>query len=192
MCQALAWKNYHHVICQPRKKYEDEFREQFDLSENIFSSFLRIFDFIAFFGVENCANFDNPSHPADSPRFQLLKEFLQLVHHPLTYEDHIRSLCRDILVHCFDLADEMKVAKLSEFCSLALLKHNANSFSVEECFIYAATDEFDLKHIAYGSYHTASLANHSCDPNVVCTYFGKTMVCRAIRPVKMGEQLFLR
>ncbi|XP_059490450.1 SET and MYND domain-containing protein 4-like [Neocloeon triangulifer] len=183
-----AAKNYHTVICIPRKKYEDEFQRKFDLSENIFSSFTRIFDFLAFLGLENCANYDNQS----LPQTRLMTEFLNLVHHSVPYEEHIRSLCFDIIQFCFDITDREKLLKLSEFCCLALLKHNANSFSVEECFRYSRTDEFDLKHVAYGSYHVASLANHSCDPNVVCVYYGKTMVCRAIKPVKKGHQLFLR
>ena len=162
------------------------------MSENIFASFKRIFAFLAFFGVENCVNYLEPDSPADPERLQLLRQFLQLVHHAPPYEDEIVSLCSKILVHCFDFENEKKVAKLADFCSLALLKHNANSFSIEECFVYAPTDEFDLKHIGYGSYHTAAMANHSCDPNLVCTFYRKTMICRAIRPVKKGEQLFGR
>ncbi|XP_065336898.1 uncharacterized protein LOC135937648 [Cloeon dipterum] len=189
-CEKAA-SPYHEVICIPRKKYEDEFKAEYDLSENIFSSFARIFDFLAFLGVENCANYDNPSHPR-SERFRLLTEFLTLIHHPLPYEEQIKSLCSDIIKHCFQISDNAKVAKLAEFCNLALLKHNANSFSIEECFIYDQSDEIDLKHVAYGSYHVASLCNHSCDPNVVCTYYGKTMVGRAARPIKKGDQLFIR
>lgn len=39
-------------------------------------------------------------------------------------------------------------------------------------------------------YPTASLLNHSCDPNILSSFLNETLVVRCTRPIKKGEQIY--
>lgn len=49
---------------------------------------------------------------------------------------------------------------------------------------------FRPSEIGAGAYSFLSMINHSCDPNVVRQSHGKTLVLRAIRTIRKGEQCF--
>lgn len=49
---------------------------------------------------------------------------------------------------------------------------------------------FQIEEIGAGAYSFLSLLNHSCNPNVVRHCYGSTLVLRALRPIKKGDQLF--
>lgn len=44
---------------------------------------------------------------------------------------------------------------------------------------------------AHGIYLNSSHLNHSCQPNIDRIYMGTKLVCKVIRPIKSGEQLFV-
>lgn len=51
--------------------------------------------------------------------------------------------------------------------------------------------EVNVENFGIGLYNLKSYLNHSCVPNVVCLFYDKQLVCKAIKPIKKGEQLFI-
>ena len=49
----------------------------------------------------------------------------------------------------------------------------------------------DLSEVGVALYPTASLFNHSCQPNTVAVFSGTRLSLRTVRPVFLGEQLFI-
>lgn len=47
-----------------------------------------------------------------------------------------------------------------------------------------------FEHFATGVYSFGCYMNHSCIPNVACVFVDGRLICKTIRPVKKGEQLF--
>lgn len=71
---------------------------------------------------------------------------------------------------------------------------------LHHCHIVSnAPDVFDLNvepitgHFhayGYGMYPVGCYFNHSCVPNVFCYFVGRRMICKVLRPIRSGEQLF--
>lgn len=55
----------------------------------------------------------------------------------------------------------------------------------------ATLETFEQKSIASAVYPFASLINHSCVPNAMCAFDGKTLILRATRPLANEEQIFV-
>lgn len=50
--------------------------------------------------------------------------------------------------------------------------------------------EYSLEKFAKGMYPFGCYLNHSCVPNVFCFFVDSRLICKVIRPIKKGEQLF--
>lgn len=48
-----------------------------------------------------------------------------------------------------------------------------------------------VEHFGLAIYNIRSYLNHSCVPNVICLSYDNVLVCKAIKPIKKGEQLFI-
>lgn len=78
------------------------------------------------------------------------------------------------------------------FLELLLLHMQTGPSNFHEIseFILSSDGCYEPDEIGAGAYAFLSLLNHSCCPNVVRHCYGTTIVLRALRPVKRGEQLF--
>ncbi|XP_059487045.1 SET and MYND domain-containing protein 4-like [Neocloeon triangulifer] len=44
--------------------------------------------------------------------------------------------------------------------------------------------------VATAIFPSASMMNHSCDPNILTSYFGNSVISKAVRDIKAGEEVF--
>ncbi|XP_012566679.1 histone-lysine N-methyltransferase SMYD3 isoform X1 [Hydra vulgaris] len=63
-----------------------------------------------------------------------------------------------------------------------MCKASCNSFAITNA---------ELNSLGTGIFSSASLFNHSCDPNCVATFNGRDISIRAIKPIAEGEELML-
>ncbi|CAB3379681.1 Hypothetical predicted protein [Cloeon dipterum] len=147
----------------------------------------RVIDLISSFGIDTLIAFD-PEKDSKS----VLGRLLDLCFHRVEQEEQLKRACAFVIRHCYQLDDEQVIQKLADLSYRVILIDKANSYSIEEPIFDSRSAEFEIKIIAYGTYPSASLMNHSCDPNVVSAFLRKTMVIRAVRPIAKGEQVFNR
>jgi len=75
----------------------------------------------------------------------------------------------------------------------AVLRHlqiiQCNAFRIIELTRPTKFDEPKPEPVGVGLYPTASLINHSCDPNADLNFYGDSVVVRAIRNIPEGEEI---
>lgn len=99
-----------------------------------------------------------------------------------------------LLTHIFEnyttfLRDSPYKDVFSELLLHHLQTAPSNFHEISEC-IGSATKCYATEDIGSGAFSFLSLFNHSCSPNIVRHCHGYTVVLRALRPIKKGEQLF--
>lgn len=106
----------------------------------------------------------------------------------------IKSLTASLIVHVLDKvgnffelhSGDKKEQLVYEAGGLILRYLQSMPCNAHEISEYC---DVTYEEIGAGAYATLSLINHSCDPNVVRHSYGNTLVLRAIRPIKKGEQV---
>lgn len=93
-----------------------------------------------------------------------------------------KSVVAAVLTHVFQ--DEM-----SDILMRHLQTGPSNFHEISEC-VGSTTKCYATEDIGCGAFSFLSLFNHSCSPNVVRHCHDSTVVLRALRPIKRGEQLF--
>ncbi|XP_065336903.1 SET and MYND domain-containing protein 4-like [Cloeon dipterum] len=187
-CKSASTAGVHSMAnCTAMSRFNSDLQTVMNLSETIFSTFSRIIDLISSFGIDTLIAFD-PEKDSKS----LLGRLLDLCFHRVEQEEQLKRACAFVIRHCYQLDDEQVIQKLADLSYRVILIDKANSYSIEEPIFDSRSAEFEIKIIAYGTYPSASLMNHSCDPNVVSSFHRKTMVIRAVRPIAKGEQVFNR
>jgi len=80
-----------------------------------------------------------------------------------------------------DYLGACKSIKLEDFDVYGLFcRISCNSFTITNA---------ELNTLGIGIYETASLINHSCDPNCVALFNGRDITIRSIRPIPAGEEV---
>jgi len=64
-----------------------------------------------------------------------------------------------------------------------------NAFRIIELTRPTKFDDPQPEPVGIGLYPTASLINHSCDPNADLNFYGDTVVVRAMRNISEGEEI---
>jgi SET domain-containing protein len=70
-----------------------------------------------------------------------------------------------------------------------VIKFNCTNIDSYKADYNAEDASFTNLHMGQGVYLTFSLINHSCDANTYQVVYGTSLVIRARRPIKKGEQI---
>lgn len=84
-----------------------------------------------------------------------------------------RRFLQHLILHLFHIAEH--AIDLNEYT-----RENSNK----------PLQEYSLDEFAKGMYPFGCYMNHSCVPNVFCFFVDGRLICKVIRPIKKGEQLF--
>lgn len=98
-----------------------------------------------------------------------------------------------MLCHIFEKYSAFPFDDYREIFTDLVLHHlqtgPSNFHEISEC-VGSMTDCYATEDIGCGTFSFLSLFNHACSPNVVRHCHGCTVVLRALRPIKKGEQIF--
>lgn len=67
--------------------------------------------------------------------------------------------------------------------AIEMYEYNQNDLS-------AYMSKYDYRHFGRGMYPIASFIKHSCVPNVCSIHVDGRFICKVLRPIKKGEQIF--
>lgn len=111
-----------------------------------------------------------------------------------TFPDLLKkSAIAAVLTHTFEAHTTFFQAYSRDAFSEVLMRHlqtgPSNFHEISEC-VGSNTECYATEEIGSGAFSFLSLFNHACSPNIVRHCHGCTVVLRALRPIKIGEQLF--
>ncbi|XP_065353990.1 uncharacterized protein LOC135948572 [Cloeon dipterum] len=188
-CSKTAWEKYHKTECAAMDSVLKKLIEDNDNRlPPIYIFVVQSFMIIAAFGLENCiASYQNEEISENATI--MVKEFLKAranvarVSSQLTFE---------LVAESLKLSGERKKSLISFLRTAASKVFWLRGISQVSgrCRSPVALD-VSLNPIGIGYYHMLGLIDLSCDPNVCATYYQKTLVLRAQRPIKEGEKLYM-
>lgn len=89
-----------------------------------------------------------------------------------------------------DFGEESDVKMFKELLLLHMQTGPSNFHEISELVRRTEDSTAESLEIGAGAYSFLSMINHSCSPNVVRHCYGKSIVLRALSPIKEGQQLF--
>lgn len=109
------------------------------------------------------------------------------------YEGSIQVACLayDLLLELTEIRRIFSTVAYQRFL-MHLTVHFAGSFNTNRLTL-ADINSFGESVDYYGQaiFNIRSFLNHACVPNVVCLSYDNILVCKTIKPIKKGEQLFI-
>lgn len=144
---------------------------------------------------------EHPSKPTPSVEAHYKSDRYEEIHNLVTNTEKrtipdlfSKTTTTAILTHIFEKHTTLLQSNASKaLFSERLLRHlqtaPSNFHEISEC-VGSATKCYETEDIGSGAFSFLSLFNHACSPNIVRHCHGFTVVLRALRPVKKGEQLF--
>lgn len=112
------------------------------------------------------------------------------------YDISIQMACvaYDLLLECAEIRQLFSTVTYRRFL-MHLTIHLSGIFKTNRQSL-AEINSFSImgdsvEHFGLAIYNLRSYLNHACTPNVVCLSYDNVSVCKAIKPIKKGEQLFI-
>ncbi|XP_059490779.1 uncharacterized protein LOC132205613 isoform X2 [Neocloeon triangulifer] len=193
-CASVAWNIYHKSECAAKKKIMETLAT--DDSRQIFAlNFL--FKVISTFGLENCINaYLNSVGEISNETPMNLQKFLLLENCDMAVRFARLPFCMEainLMAESLGTSSERKWA-LFRFLERALQIIFGNWHIAEDLRLFQAGDDFYFSYdnigcMGFGIYHSVTSMKSSCDPNVSCAHYLKTIVVKAVRPIEAGEEI---
>ena len=79
---------------------------------------------------------------------------------------------------------------LRHICQLVCNAHAITELQITQAVDSSLVEGKSQVRVATAIYPTASLMNHSCDPTILSSFHKDTLVVRAVKDVKAGEEIF--
>ncbi|CAB3383199.1 Hypothetical predicted protein [Cloeon dipterum] len=182
-CSKLAWDKYHSSYCVAKKEVLEKL---YELGHTITIPMiaLPLFSLISTVGLKNCIISSDKPEQSLTVLFNARKT--------TTYELPFAQIVIGLIADSFQLGGKIK-QKFIVFMKRALAGIIARTEYVNHSAVAFVnnSDEmsFGREQVGWGVYpRTADIAN-SCKPNVFASFYQKTLVLRATRPIEEGEEL---
>ncbi|XP_065353988.1 uncharacterized protein LOC135948571 [Cloeon dipterum] len=186
-CSKLAWDKYHSSYCVAKKEVLEKICE---LGHPIIITIpifvLPLLSLISTVGLKNCIISSDEPEQSLNVLFNARKTRTAL-------EFPFVHVVIELIADSFQLKGEIE-QKFIVFMKKALDEILARGEYVKHSAIAFINDSdemsFGQQLVGWGFYPRAAAIVNSCKPNVYASFFQKTLVLRATRPIEEGEELF--
>ena len=136
-------------------------------------------------GVYDCSSYDSIYHLVTSTKLRSVEDLFEFT--------VLSCVLVKIMIASGFLKEIAESTADLELIGGAVLRHlqiiQCNAFRIIELTRPTKFDDPKPEPVGVGLYPTASLINHSCDPNADLNFYGDAVVVRAIRNIAEGEEI---